>query len=271
MKFMSTNPALSERLRQLPTPREALEFAIRHRREQRADWYQVNIEAMDTVLASKFAPESQLAATLLGTGSREIYENSPTDSFWGIGSDGRGRNELGKALMRCRAQLRSGRSPRLAIAPLPAPLPEPVKMDPIDFFDKNSNFYHLSNQSSYAITHHGKIYPTAAHLYHALKFAHRVDLLEQIRMQPSPEAAQTLARRLKDSQPANWHEVRVGYMDLVIKEKFAQHPELRKVLKNTGTRELRYVDPDDYWWGIGRDHTGRNELGKALMRLRAKL
>jgi hypothetical protein len=33
-------------------------------------------------------------------------QNSPTDAFWGSGPDGKGRNELGKALMRLRAALR---------------------------------------------------------------------------------------------------------------------------------------------------------------------
>lgn len=267
MKFMSTKPALSERIRRLPTPREALELATRHRHEQRADWFQVNTQAMDAVLASKFGHGSQLASILLETGQREIYEDSPVDSFWGIGKDRQGRNELGKALMRRRAQLRSGQSPRLVAAPLPPP----ATARPVHFFDRHGEYYHLSNQSTYSITYNNKIYPTATHLYHSLKFPDHEDLSEHIRTQPSPESAQSEARRLKEFQQVNWYDAQIGYMELVLSEKFAQHPELKKVLRSTGTRELRYTDPNDYMWGTGKDGTGRNELGQALMRLRANL
>jgi predicted NAD-dependent protein-ADP-ribosyltransferase YbiA (DUF1768 family) len=39
-------------------------------------------------------------------------QNSPKDSFWGIGDNGMGRNELGKALMRLRTRLLAAASPR---------------------------------------------------------------------------------------------------------------------------------------------------------------
>jgi len=29
--------------------------------------------------------------------------------------------------------------------------------------------------------------------------------------------------------------------------------------------------PTDYYWGCGKDGTGRNELGKILMKIRSKL
>ncbi|KAH9975492.1 hypothetical protein BGW80DRAFT_1297325, partial [Lactifluus volemus] len=77
------------------------ELARLHR--QRADWLNVNIAMMDTVLEAKFSQHRSLRRLLRSTGSRQLIEDSPVhDSFWGIGSDGRGRNELGKALMRLR-------------------------------------------------------------------------------------------------------------------------------------------------------------------------
>lgn len=35
-------------------------------------------------------------------------QDSDKDAFWGVGPDGRGRNELGKALERLRSKLREG-------------------------------------------------------------------------------------------------------------------------------------------------------------------
>lgn len=77
-------------------------------------------------------------------------------------------------------------------------------------------------------------------------------------------------------------------MDNILYAKFTQHPELRESLLGTGDSELIEDSPVgstceeghmtdaevyqvDSFWGCGRDRQGRNELGKALMRLRTKL
>ncbi|KAN0131982.1 hypothetical protein V8E53_010262 [Lactarius tabidus] len=107
LKFMDTSPALAERIRMLPTARMAQQEAKKQIRYQRADWLQVNVVMMEKVLAAKFKQHRQLRHLLRSTGSRELIEDSPIDSFWGIGSDGNGRNELGKALMRLRERLQA--------------------------------------------------------------------------------------------------------------------------------------------------------------------
>jgi len=81
-------------------------------------------------------------------------------------------------------------------------------------------------------------------------------------------------------------------MEMVLGLKFTQHAKLRKLLLNTGDAELVEVviilylhsihdcdqghpssqdSPRDWFWGVGADRTGSNELGKALMRLRDEL
>ncbi|KAJ8088532.1 hypothetical protein PM082_022605 [Marasmius tenuissimus] len=54
----------------------------------------------------KFTQHSDLKHELLSTGNAELIEDSDKDAFWGIGADGRGRNELGKALEWLRARFR---------------------------------------------------------------------------------------------------------------------------------------------------------------------
>jgi len=61
---------------------------------------------MDLAIFHKFSQHRDLKEELLATGDAELIENSDKDPFWGCGSDGRGKNELGKALARLRAQLR---------------------------------------------------------------------------------------------------------------------------------------------------------------------
>lgn len=126
MKFMDHEPHLAERIRKMPTPRAALQEATRLRSLQRRDWFDVNLGLMEKILEAKLEQHPSLQYTLLETENRELMEDSPVsvlaclsssldnvsvicfqvDSFWGVGADGQGKNELGKALMRLRDRLR---------------------------------------------------------------------------------------------------------------------------------------------------------------------
>lgn len=70
----------------------------------RSDWESVKIQLMYEVLKVKFAL-TKYSKRLLATGDEELAEgNNWGDTFWGT-CNGVGRNELGKALMRVRADL----------------------------------------------------------------------------------------------------------------------------------------------------------------------
>jgi ribA/ribD-fused uncharacterized protein len=53
---------------------------------------------MYNIVLSKFKDNKNLKDLLLQTNDRYIIENSPIDSYWGIGSDSTGTNKLGKIL-----------------------------------------------------------------------------------------------------------------------------------------------------------------------------
>ena len=74
---MVDRPDLVTRIRHLRTSREALEEAGRLRRLQRSDWFDVNVGIMDDILYAKFTQHPRLKASLLGTGERELIEDSP--------------------------------------------------------------------------------------------------------------------------------------------------------------------------------------------------
>jgi ribA/ribD-fused uncharacterized protein len=61
-------------------------------------------------LLAKFTSNEALKDILLGTGDAKIEEESPAESFWGIGADGQGENWTGKLLMELRDSLRSSSS-----------------------------------------------------------------------------------------------------------------------------------------------------------------
>ena len=60
---------------------------------------------MDEVLYLKFKQHPTLRSELFNSGNSELIYDDPNDGFWGSGADGRGANELGKALMRVRERL----------------------------------------------------------------------------------------------------------------------------------------------------------------------
>jgi len=144
--------------------------------------------------------------------------------------------------------------------------------EPIYFYDSDKPYYEFTSFSDYSVEYHGLVYPTAEHLFQAFKFM-RSDpaLAERIRKLPTPRMAQQEARKEAHRQRADWLDINVAIMDKVLDRKFSQHRSLRHMLRNTGSRELIEDSPVDWFWGIGSDGKGRNELGKALMRLRERL
>ncbi|KAI0317114.1 DUF1768-domain-containing protein [Amylostereum chailletii] len=143
---------------------------------------------------------------------------------------------------------------------------------PIYFYDRDKPYYEFTNFSHHAIEYHGQKYPTAEHLFQTHKFLpHHPELASTIRNQSSASLARQEANRLRRLQRSDWFDINISIMDFVLTLKFEQHPDLRASLVDTAGRELIEDSPDDVFWGIGKDGSGRNELGKALMRVRDKL
>lgn len=73
----------------------------------RPNWEKEKVEVMYKILCTKVEQHEYVKRKLLETGDRELIENSWRDSFWGIGPDGKGKNELGRLWQRIRFELRS--------------------------------------------------------------------------------------------------------------------------------------------------------------------
>ncbi len=100
------HPDLQNKIRNLKTPREALDFARRHKNEIDPDWHDRSISVMLTAVRAKFNQHATLQKLLVDTGNVTIVENAGQhDNFYGAGADGKGRNVLGQILMRVRAEL----------------------------------------------------------------------------------------------------------------------------------------------------------------------
>ena len=92
-----------ERIRTAPSPGHAKRLG--RRVKLRPDWEPIKNDVMRSLLEAKFAvPE--LRDALLTTGDAELVEgNTWGDAYWGV-CNGRGRNQLGRTLMRIRDDIR---------------------------------------------------------------------------------------------------------------------------------------------------------------------
>lgn len=73
----------------------------------RDDWEQIRDDVMLFVLRIKYAQNKHCRDILLSTVGSSLMENSPYDTYWGIGKYGTGKNVLGKLLEQVRAELLS--------------------------------------------------------------------------------------------------------------------------------------------------------------------
>ncbi|KAJ4478664.1 hypothetical protein C8J55DRAFT_398516, partial [Lentinula edodes] len=138
------------------------------------------------------------------------------------------------------------------------------------FYHKHHPHYGFTNFSPHPVIYKGKRYPTSEHLFQSFKFhGHRPLIAEHIRTcGERPSIAFSEARRFQSEVRPDWKKINVEKMDVALYHKFTQYPDLMNELLATGNAELVEDSDKDAFWGIGADHRGRNELGKALERLR---
>lgn len=147
----------------------------------------------------------------------------------------------------------------------------PFKRRIIQFYHRHEPHYGFTNFSNHAVKYLGKIYPTSEHLFQSLKFAHRPLLAEHIRTcDDRPSMAFSEARRFQPEIRQDWGSYNIEAMELTIFHKFSQHRSLKEELLSTGDAELVENSDKDPFWGCGPDGKGRNELGRALERLRTR-
>ncbi|KAJ7623413.1 hypothetical protein FB45DRAFT_104758 [Roridomyces roridus] len=171
--------------------------------------------------------------------------------------------------------------PAARTAPQPPPPPPSNSQrtvsstEPVRF--SSSSFPGFLNYSPHRIMFNGAPYPSAMHLYEAMKFLpNHPELAEQIRLCSDVAAVFPLSLELQQ-QPnvtirGDWNSLHLEHMEEAILNKFRQHPDLRAMLLGTGNAPLIYADEADVYWGEGSPgQEGLNHLGHILERVRARL
>ena len=105
-KFIETAPDIARKITESYSAHEAQKIAYENKDKQRADWDNVKLEIMEKLVRLKLEQNPYVKKKLLQTQNYTICEDSPKDSYWGIGPDRKGQNHLGKLWMKLREELR---------------------------------------------------------------------------------------------------------------------------------------------------------------------
>lgn len=107
-----------------------------------------------------------------------------------------------------------------------------------------------------------------AFMYAKAIYFNDIEIANQILLETDPKKIKKLGRKVKNFDDTKWAEVRYNFMLTINRVKYTQNEDLRDILLSTGRATIVEDSPFDYIWGIGKDGSGQNLLGKVLMELR---
>lgn len=144
-----------------------------------------------------------------------------------------------------------------------------IMTEEIRFYRTNEEYGCFSNFSKHSFEVDGLEWKTSEHFYQAMKFA-GTPFAEEARLLATPREVADFGRR-KDLpfDPENWDKIKDAVMFYALLEKFGQNPDIKQILISTGSAILIEDSPTDYYWGVGKDGSGRNMLGIMLGILRS--
>lgn len=140
----------------------------------------------------------------------------------------------------------------------------------IYFYSTRGEYSAFSNFSRHAFQLDGKHWKTSEHYFQAMKFE-GTEYEDKVREARTPKEAATLGRRRDFPLRKDWETVKDDVMRKAVLAKFQKHDDIRQLLLDTGDEEIVENAPKDYYWGIGKDGSGKNMLGIILMEVREKL
>jgi ribA/ribD-fused uncharacterized protein len=128
----------------------------------------------------------------------------------------------------------------------------------------------FSNFSRHGIKLDDLWWPTTEHYFQAQKFV-GTPYAERIRQAATPNMAAKLGRSHAQPLRSDWEDVKDEIMQRAVLCKFETHPGPRQILLDTNDEELVENATRDYYWGCGKDGSGKNQLGQTLVTVRTLL
>jgi ribA/ribD-fused uncharacterized protein len=138
----------------------------------------------------------------------------------------------------------------------------------------------LGNMYACRLVYQGRQYRTAEALFQAVRFSDE-GIREEIRACPSPMRAKWIARSHRERMKVAPQSAEdLALMEMVLRLKLSQHPELAARLRATGDAlivedcTLRDRGSSRFWGAVLDDQdgwVGENHLGRLWMKLRGEL
>lgn len=128
----------------------------------------------------------------------------------------------------------------------------------------------FSNFSPHGFEAEKQWWQTSEHYFQAQKF-NGTAYADLIRLAHTPHEAARLGRARRFPIRDGWEEMKDQVMYHAVLRKFETHCDIRTLLLATGNELIVENAPSDYYWGCGADGTGKNMLGRILVRVREVL
>jgi ribA/ribD-fused uncharacterized protein len=158
---------------------------------------------------------------------------------------------------------------QIACASQPTP-PVPYEGEILDFYSTKDAYGEFSNFASFPVFVDGEWWMTSEHYFQAHKYE-TPELIKWVQDAPTPMEAANRGRDKNVPKRADWEQVRDGYMEKAVFDKFTRYPELRTLLLSTGDARIYEHTKNDCYWGDCGDRTGENKLGLLLEKVRESL
>lgn len=128
----------------------------------------------------------------------------------------------------------------------------------------------FSNFSAHGFMLDELYWATSKHYFQAQKFVD-TPYLEKVRQTKTPKDAANMGRNRSLPLRSDWEQVKDDVMRKAVLQKFRTHADIREILLATVEEVLVENSPIDYYWGCGKDSSGKNRLGQILIEVREVL
>jgi len=130
----------------------------------------------------------------------------------------------------------------------------------------------FSNFSTHGVELDDHWWPTSEHYFQAQKFVSTdPDWATKIRTAKSPKEAAKMGRDRRHPLCQDWEQVKDKIMHRAVLKKFQTHEDIQAILLATDNKPIVENAPGDYYWGCGKDGSGKNRLGEILIAVRETL
>ncbi|MBQ4030321.1 MAG: DUF1768 domain-containing protein, partial [Bacilli bacterium] len=140
----------------------------------------------------------------------------------------------------------------------------------IEFYKEFGDLGYLANYSNHGFTIDNVYYKTVEHYYQAMKFDNE-EIRNRIINALTPKEASNIGRDRNNKRIDNFKNIKNYVMFNGILEKFRQNRDIAYKLIETRNNDIAEATIDEYYWGIGKDRSGQNNIGKILVKVRDRI